>query len=157
MNITELKRNFIDSNGEGSININGCVVPVKVRRINVGYHDFKPEVELACIAREGIETTFANGIAYKFQIERVIFAKPATIVFWKDGTKTVVKTQRKEKYDPEKGLAMAIAKRALGDKGSYFNEIKKVHHGREQLRKRESEEELKEKIKRGHINGHICI
>lgn len=59
------------------------------------------------------------------KIEKVLFKDPATIVFWKDGTKTVVKAQRKEKYDPEKGLAMAIVKKILGNKGNYYNEIKK--------------------------------
>lgn len=59
------------------------------------------------------------------KIKNVIFNEPATIVFWTDGTKTVVKTQNSETYDPEKGLAMAIAKKALGNKGNYFNEIKK--------------------------------
>lgn len=48
---------------------------------------------------------------------------PATIVFWADGTKTVVKALY-EKFDPEKGLAMAIAKKALGNRGNYFNRIK---------------------------------
>lgn len=56
--------------------------------------------------------------------ENVIFNDPATIVFWKDGTKTVVKATN-EDFDPEKGLAMAIAKKALGNKGNYFNTIKK--------------------------------
>ena len=45
-------------------------------------------------------------------------------MFWKDGSKTVVKASN-EKFDPEKGLAMAIAKKALGNNGNYFNEIKK--------------------------------
>ena len=59
------------------------------------------------------------------EITRVIFNKPATIVFWADGTKTVVKSQGKEKYDKEKGLAMAISKKALGNKGSYYDTFKK--------------------------------
>lgn len=60
-----------------------------------------------------------------FQIKKVIFNEPATIVFWQDGTKTVVKTQNEEDFDPEKGLAMAIAKKAMGNEGNYFNRIKK--------------------------------
>jgi hypothetical protein len=59
------------------------------------------------------------------QIKKVIFNPPATIVLWEDGEKTVVKIQNGEAYDPEKGLAMAIAKRALGNEGNYFNHIKK--------------------------------
>lgn len=58
-------------------------------------------------------------------IKQVIFNDPATIVIWADNTKTVVKCQNGEPYDPEKGLAMAITKRVLGNKGNYFDEIKK--------------------------------
>ena len=57
-------------------------------------------------------------------IKNVIFNDPATIVLWNDGTKTVVKVQN-EKFDPEKGLAMAIAKKYFGNKGSYYNIFRK--------------------------------
>lgn len=59
------------------------------------------------------------------QITNVKFNPPATIVFWSDGTKTVVKAQDGEPFDPEKGLAMAMVKKYLGNKGNYFNEISK--------------------------------
>ena len=59
------------------------------------------------------------------EIKDVIFNGPATIVLWKDGTKTIVKSQEGEVYDAEKGLAMAIVKKAYGNKGNYFNIIKK--------------------------------
>lgn len=59
------------------------------------------------------------------QISKVIFNNPATIVFWGDGTKTVVKRQKGDRwYDKEKGLAMCIAKKALGNKGNYCNVFK---------------------------------
>ncbi len=58
-------------------------------------------------------------------IKKVIFNYPATIVLWTDGSKTVVKCQDGDVYDPEKGLAMAISKKALGNKGNYCNEFKK--------------------------------
>lgn len=58
------------------------------------------------------------------QIAKVIFNDPATIVLWNDGTKTVVKAQN-EAFDKEKGLAMAIAKKAMGNRGNYFEEFKK--------------------------------
>lgn len=57
-------------------------------------------------------------------IKKVIFNDPATIVIWADDTKTVVKAGD-ELFDPEKGLAMAISKKALGNEGNYFNEFKK--------------------------------
>ena len=61
----------------------------------------------------------------KSTIENVIFNDPATIVFWADGSKTVVKCGEGDTFDPEKGLAMAISKKYLGNKGNYFNTIKK--------------------------------
>ena len=60
----------------------------------------------------------------KVQIKNVIFSPPATIVLWSDGSKTVVKAEN-EIYDPEKGLAMALAKKALGNQGNYFETFKK--------------------------------
>lgn len=58
------------------------------------------------------------------KIEKVIFHSPATIVFWSDGDKTVVKATN-ELFDREKGLAMAISKKFLGNKGNYFNTFRK--------------------------------
>lgn len=69
---------------------------------------------------EGKKTASAMSTA---AIKDVIFAPPATIVYWSDGSKTVVKCSEKDVFDPEKGLAMAIAKRCGGNKGSYYKEI----------------------------------
>lgn len=59
------------------------------------------------------------------RIKKVIFNDPATIVFWRDGTKTVVKCQENDKYDKMTGLAMAISKKAFGNKGRYYDIFKK--------------------------------
>ena len=48
--------------------------------------------------------------------KKVIFNDPATIVFWSDGTKTVVKCREGETFDKWTGLAMAIAKRVYGSR-----------------------------------------
>lgn len=61
----------------------------------------------------------------KLDIKEVKFNPPATIIFWKDGTKTVVKCQENEEYDPEKGLAMAIVKKQLGNNGHYYTMLRK--------------------------------
>ena len=58
-------------------------------------------------------------------IKNVIFNPPATIVFWTDGSKTVVKCNAKEEFDPEKGMAMAIAKRCANNSDDFYKEIKK--------------------------------
>lgn len=54
-------------------------------------------------------------------IEKVIYHDPATIVKWKDGTKSVVKCQKDkgDTYNPEQGLAMCIVKKICGNKGNY--------------------------------------
>lgn len=56
------------------------------------------------------------------KIKNVIFNDPATIVFWNDGTKTVVKCGKDDTFDPEKGLAMAISKYFF-DNAGYFNDV----------------------------------
>ena len=57
------------------------------------------------------------------EIERVIFNGPATIVFWSDNTKTIVKCMEGEFFDEEKGIAMAFMKKLYG-KG-YMNKIRR--------------------------------
>lgn len=57
----------------------------------------------------------------KDSIKDVIFNEPATIVLWKDGTKTVVKCGENDTYDAEKGLAMCIVKKITGNRGNYNN------------------------------------
>ena len=57
-------------------------------------------------------------------IDKVIFNEPATIILWKDGTKTVVKAVD-EPFDREKGFAMAVLKKMAGNKGNYFNKVKR--------------------------------
>ena len=66
---------------------------------------------------------------YKKELDEMLFEErffnpPATIVIWKDGTKTVVKCNG-EKFDQEKGLAMAISKRALAVGNMYRKVFKK--------------------------------
>lgn len=98
----------------------------------VYYHDDMPDALRYCAADVKATTEFMNEI-YNTEsetdmklpeIKNVIFSNPATIVFWADGTKTVVKCQKDETYDPEKGLSMAITKKALGNNYEYYNTIK---------------------------------
>ena len=76
------------------------------------------EVE-ACIGPQ-------NEVSLTPTIKDAIFNPPATIVFWSDNTKTVVRAQGDETYDPEKGLAMAISKKMLGNKYDYYHTF--LHH-----------------------------
>ena len=60
---------------------------------------------------------------YLPEIKDVIYNNPATIVIWKDNTKTIVKCMEGTEYDKWMGLAMCIAKKALGD--NYHHTFKK--------------------------------
>lgn len=48
------------------------------------------------------------------EISKVIFNYPATIVFWSDNTKTIVKCKEGDQWDPHAGLSAAIAKKIFG-------------------------------------------
>ena len=72
----------------------------------------------------GAESMSMNNNTSVF-LMRVIYNDPATIAFWSDGTKTVVKAQPGDIFDPEKGLAMVIVKKVCGNKGNYYNSFKK--------------------------------
>lgn len=51
----------------------------------------------------------------ELKVEKVIFHKPATIVFWSDNTKTVVVCGKDDTYDKEKGFFIACAKKLFGN------------------------------------------
>lgn len=53
------------------------------------------------------------------EIKDIIINDPATIILWKDGTKTVVKCQNEDIFDPGTGIAMAILKKLYGNSGFY--------------------------------------
>ena len=74
--------------------------------------------------KEAAERSYYMHYDIRRHIKNVKFNPPATIVFWTDNTKTVVKCKG-EDYDPEKGLAMCICKKVLGDKGNYYEVFKK--------------------------------
>ena len=54
-----------------------------------------------------------------------IFNPPATICYWTDGTKTVVKCQEGDPYSPEAGLALCYMKKVLGNTSKDLN--KELH------------------------------
>lgn len=88
---------------------------MEIERNEQRYRKYKKELD---------EMLFEERAFNYFDIEKVIFNPPATIVIWKDGTKTVVKCNG-EKFDQEKGLAMAISKRALAVGNRYHKTFKK--------------------------------
>lgn len=118
-------------------------------------------------------TTLAQTKKDSYGIKRVIFNNPATIVFWDDGSQTVVycqdnvkmvkkvvdgkeveiaKPQKAETYSEEVGLAMAIAKKYYGNAGAYNNVFKKFVPGMKEREKAEKKAKRAAK-KEGKKNG----
>lgn len=108
---------------------NSDVVVGRVRQIDMPVNEgvkayIDIDIKTTWELYEQMVTHYGNKKEDNMKIKKVKFNPPATIVFWNDGTKTVVKSEN-ECYDAEKGLAMAIAKKALGNKGNYYNEFRK--------------------------------
>ena len=71
------------------------------------YHNYYEE--LHALVKEQIKEK------NKYEIVDVIFNGPATIVFWRDGTKTVVKCTKGDTFSEDAGVALCIAKKMMGD------------------------------------------
>lgn len=101
------------------------------------------------------ERTEDMGRNHHLEIKKVIFNEPATIVLWNDGTKTVVKTHGKEKFDPEKGLAMAVSKKVLGtnESGSNYYDVFKNWITKSTEEENEHNRDILSDCMRGIINS----
>ena len=86
-----------------------------------------------------------SNIYRNFQVtpERVIYNDPATIVFWKDGTKTVVKCMEGDTYNPEVGLAMCVCKKLYGSK---YHKFFRYYAPKEPVAEEEQMDEIYDKI-----------
>ena len=73
-----------------------------------------------------IEEDFAP-INLDKEIEKVTFNEPATIVFWKDGTKTVSKCSHGDTFNKETGLAMCIIRKLCNNR-NYNKVFEKYYH-----------------------------
>ena len=96
------------------------------------YYDFPLDKLLADIVLDSLVVSNKPAKSNKVtssttmpNIVNVIYNKPATIVFWDDGTKTVVKCGKHDKYTGEHGLVMAIVKKLYGNNGRYYDIIRR--------------------------------
>ena len=76
----------------------------------------------------------------KLRVKNIVFNNPATIVFWEDGTKTVVKCAEGEQFNKYVGFCAAVTKKVFGNNNRV---IKLVEAGYEQ------EKPLKKTSKKG--------
>lgn len=75
-----------------------------------------PAAKAGCMTPNGIVTDPRE------LVDKIISNPPATIVFWKNGDKTVVRCSKDDAYDVEKGVAVAFLKYMFGNTGR-FNEM----------------------------------
>lgn len=60
----------------------------------------------------------------KYSVDKIIFNPPATVVIWKDGTKTIVKCGEDEVFDHEVGVAMCYMKKIFGSRSAFKRTVK---------------------------------
>lgn len=53
-------------------------------------------------------------------------ARETVCVLWKDGTKTIMKPQPGDKFDPEKGIALCFMKRSYGNRGCFNDAFRDI-------------------------------
>ena len=82
----------------------------------------KRELEIKCM-RERLKCIDAEKALQKerdkYSIDKIIFNPPATVVIWKDGTKTIVKCGEDEVFDHEVGVAMCFMKKIFGSRSAF--------------------------------------
>ena len=61
------------------------------------------------------------------RVEKFIFNEEegVTVALWKDGTKTIIRCQEGDTFDKEKAIALCYMKKALGNRGSFNETLKK--------------------------------
>lgn len=70
---------------------------------------------LGCNNKTKTEGTTMRNVS----IKKVFFNGKATVIMWSDGTKTVVKPITGEKFDPEMGIAMALARKLFNSRHQF--------------------------------------
>lgn len=99
---------------------------IGIKNLKEKLNEFSEYCDTDTLITEAVFNNFnaCHGIPTIPGIKKVIFNDPATIVFWNDGTKTIVKCNENDSFDPEKGLAMAIAKYHFGNDNTFHKVMK---------------------------------
>lgn len=90
-----------------------CFIPLEAKDIS--------ELMLMNDPVEGLYTKMKSSM--NMAPKEVIFAPPATIVYWQDGSRTVVKCSEEDEFSEEMGFVLCFTKKIFGNNGSYNNYI----------------------------------
>ena len=76
---------------------------------------------------------------------KILIQGTATIIWWSDGTKTVVKCQKGDKMDPEKGIAMCVMKKFMGTNETHSNYLDFAKNAIAEYEKQQAAEKAKKR------------
>ena len=102
----------------------------KARETFRQFNILKPNMSLSKYIRDlHTDPTCAEPVKpreiYIPEIKNAYFNNPMTVVLWEDGTKTMVRCQPGDVYSAETGLALCIAKKAMGNMPNFNNVFRK--------------------------------
>ena len=120
---------------KNNLNCNGCRYTVEKNRIAcdccVDRSNYSPrqrirygedlDADIYTAIQKAMTNLSVTG-TFMPAIENVMFKDPATIVFWDDGDKTVVKCQPGDTFSAEAGLTAAMLKKYMGNDNT-FNKV----------------------------------
>lgn len=81
----------------------------------------------------------------KIKPTKILIQGTATIIWWSDSTKTVVKCQKGDKMDPEKGIAMCVMKKFMGTNETHSNYLDFAKDAIAEYEKQQAAEKAKKK------------
>lgn len=100
---------------EGYLNIRQEMARLKASPEDIDYGVFCNIQNRVAPARyNNINCRSIRSMGYIPFITRIEVENPDTVVFFNDGTKSVVHCENKDKFDPERGIYLAILKKAVG-------------------------------------------
>lgn len=116
-NIKEQKRKcYLDINGKEIINDFKEKDEPKAKMVKITADDFiKAYKRVARPTSYNPLTLTIPPMTYIPTIKRVIINEPAVIILWSDGEKTIAKCEDMDTFDAEKGFAIALAKKFVGN------------------------------------------
>lgn len=102
------------------INFKETIFPSQVEGFCTSYADYPDESRLTPYghrkaAIRNAKNASNNNVKNQISISRIVFNGPATIVWFTDGTKTIVKKTEGDTDDREKAILLALTKKLLGN------------------------------------------
>jgi hypothetical protein len=148
--------------GQKSFDVIRYLTTANKRKLLYSVSRYTSPEKVLNILKEDYQNKFKRqrDIIPQYEVERtiqnVIFNPPATIVFWQDGTKTVVKCCPDDTFDKEKGLAMAICKKFYDNTSKFYKVFEKWCENDKAGEVEANETMLTLKQMSKAIRGHCC-